>query len=423
MGFLSPYRVLDLTNERGLLAGKMFADLGANVIQVEPIGGSSARQIGPFIEDGPQNEHSLYWDAYACNKRDITCNLDSKEGQHLFRQLCLSADFLFESEAPGVMRVRELSYEALHTINPHLIYTTITPFGSEGPKALYAESEITIWAAGTAIYSHRDGDRPPLRISVPQAYLHAAADAAGGALIAHFARLRSGLGQHVDVSAQISVGQATLSAILGAAVGDLSYEKDAQGTRRKNVIDQSGSGSALKRSKWQVQDGYLELHLTMGPSAGRFTNVLMAWLHDEGAIDEDTARLDWTLLPEHLKSGAFTFDELNRIYERVAAFLRTRTKKELMEVAIRRKLLMAPIATMKDLAESPHLEARAFWHDVEGSNGQHRRLPGPFARTNSDAFTFTRGAPRLGEHNQEVYTELLNLSQEDISMLARQGVI
>ncbi|HEX9131386.1 MAG TPA: CoA transferase, partial [Ktedonobacteraceae bacterium] len=99
------------------------------------------------------------------------------------------------------------------------------------------------------------------------------------------------------------------------------------------------------------------------------------------------------------------------------------TKKELMEVAIRRKLLMAPICTIQDLAESPHLAAREFWRDVEGSDGRRRRLPGPFARTNCDAFSFTCAAPRLGEHNQEVYTRLLGLSLSDLGMLARQGVI
>jgi crotonobetainyl-CoA:carnitine CoA-transferase CaiB-like acyl-CoA transferase len=121
MGLLSPYRVLDLTNERGLLAGKMFADPGADVIQLEPIEGSSARQVGPFVENGPAVGRSLFWDAYACNKWGITCNLDSKKGQDLFCKLCLSADFLFESEAPGMMEVRGLSYEALQAINPRLI--------------------------------------------------------------------------------------------------------------------------------------------------------------------------------------------------------------------------------------------------------------------------------------------------------------
>lgn len=427
MGFLSPYRVLDITNERGLLAGKIFADLGADVIQVEPIGGSSARHIGPFVAEESDAEHSLYWDAYACNKRGITCNLDSEEGKDLFRRLCASADFLFESEAPGVMTQRGLSYAALQDVNPRLIYTSITPFGSAGPKATYADSEIIIWGAGAALYANRDGDRPPLRISVPQAYLHAAADAAGGAMIAHFARLRSGLGQHVDVSAQASVGQATLSGILGAAVGDMTYEMNAQGPRRlearKRVIDQSGSGSATRRSKWQVQDGYIEMHLTMGPSVGRFTNTFMAWMREEGAIDDETANIDWTQIPNLLSSGQISFDEIDRIYALVATFLQPRTKNELMDVAIKRKLLLAPIYSIADLAESPHLAARELWLDVEGNDGRQRRLPGRFARTTADAFAFKRPAPHLGEHNRDVFAELLGLSEADIVDLARRGVI
>jgi crotonobetainyl-CoA:carnitine CoA-transferase CaiB-like acyl-CoA transferase len=423
MGLLSPYRVLDLTNERGLLAGKLFADLGADVIQVEPVGGSSARHIGPFVADDPEGERSLYWDAYACNKRGITCNLDCEAGQDLLRQLCLKADFLFESEMPGTMERRELSSTDLHQINPHLIYTTITPFGRTGPKATYAESEIIIWAAGMALYGNRDGDRPPLRVSVPQAYLHAAADAAGGALIAHFARLRSKQGQHVDISAQESVGQATLSGILGAVVGDLSYERLAQGSRPKNVIDQSGSGSVLRRSKWVAKDGYLEMHLTMGPSVGKFTNNLLSWMQEEGAIDGTLADIDWIRLPSLLESGEVSFDQVERTYAAVGAFLQRYTKTELMTIAMKRKLLLAPIMTTADLAQSPHLAKRAFWLDMEKSAGQHRRLPGPFAQTTLDAFAFCRPAPLLGEHTHEVYTEWLRLSPERIDELKKQGVI
>jgi crotonobetainyl-CoA:carnitine CoA-transferase CaiB-like acyl-CoA transferase len=413
MGLLSPYRVLDLTDERGLLAGKIMADLGADVIQVEPPGGSSARECGPFLRDGAEAGRSLYWEAYACNKRSITCDLDSEEGQHLLRRLCSSADFLFESEVPGVMARRGLSYEALSKLNPHLIYVTITPFGSVGPKSSYVDSEIVVWAAGAALYANRDGDRPPLRISVPQAYLHAAADAAGGALVAHFARLHSGLGQHVEVSAQESVGQATLSGILGAAVGDLSYERHAQGVRRKNVIDQSGSGSALRRSKWLVQDGYVEMHLTMGPSAGRFTNNLMAWMRETGVLDGGTEELDWIRLPDQLRAGDVPYSVVEHAYELVAAFLHPYAKRTLADIAMQRKLLLAPIYTTADLAESPHLAARNFWLDVRRSDGHTRRLPGAFARTNIDAFSFKRAAPRPGEHSQAIEQELNGSSIED----------
>src|SRR5512133_1267858 len=243
MGFLDPYRVVDFTNERGLLAGRMLADLGADVVQVEPPDGSIARRVGPFSPEG----EALYWDAYAANKRGVTCDLDDAEGRELALWLCADADFVFESETPGVMARRRLAYDDVRRVNPRVVYTSITPFGSDGPKARYADSELIVWASGGALYAHRDGDRPPLRISVPQAYLHASADAAGGALIAHHARRRSSEGQHVDVSVVQSVTQATRSRILATAVGERQGSgmipadtEDERETRRR--VDQSGSG-------------------------------------------------------------------------------------------------------------------------------------------------------------------------------------
>ena len=197
----------------------------------------------------------------------------------------------------------------------------------------------------------------------------------------------------------------------------------AQGPRPTNVIDQSGSGSILRRSKWIVKDGYLEMHLTMGPSVGKFTNNLLAWLREEGAIDEALADIDWIRLPQLLQSKDVSFDQVERTYAAVAVFLRRYTKTELMTIAMKRKLLLAPIATTADLGESPHLAERAFWLDVEDSTGRKQRLPGPFAHTTSDAFAFRRAAPRLGEHNHAVYAELAGISEEVFRELKRQGVI
>jgi crotonobetainyl-CoA:carnitine CoA-transferase CaiB-like acyl-CoA transferase len=383
MGFLDAYRVVDFTNERGLLAGRLLADLGADVIQVEPPEGSSARR-DPF-----------YWEAYAANKRGVTCDVETREGREIALRLCAEADFVFESETPGVMARRGLGYADVRRANSRVVYTSITPFGGDGPKAHYADSELVLWAAGGPLAAHRDGDRPPLRISVPQAYLHAAADAAGGALIAHFAARRTGLGQHVDVSVVQSVTQATLSRILATAVGDPQGSAlvvdDAQGK-----VDQSGSGSGTAATKWQVLDGHVALHLALGPAAGRFTNNLFRWLHDEGACDERLAAIDWCEVPERA--------ELDLARRAVAEFLGGKTKREVLEASLERKLLAAPVATVADLAESPQLEARRFWVELGG-----RVLPGPFAQVTAEAFAFRRPAPRLGEHNAEVFAELMEL--------------
>jgi crotonobetainyl-CoA:carnitine CoA-transferase CaiB-like acyl-CoA transferase len=352
----------------------------------------------------------MYWAAYAANKRGVACDVDARDGRELALRLCADADFVFESETPGVMAGRGLAYEDVRSVNPRVVYTSITPFGSDGSKARYADSEIVLWAAGGPLYAHRDGDRPPVRVSVPQAYLHAAADAAGGALIAHLARRRSGEGQHVDVSVVQSVTQATLSRVLATAVGDPQGSRmippiaeDGEETPRR--VDQSGSGSGTAGTKWRVRDGFVEMHLALGPAAGGFTNNLFAWLHEEGACDDRLASVDWRTVPERLASGDFRHDELKRARAVVADFLAARTKGELMTASLERKLLAAPVLTVADLAESPQLEARRFWVEV-GEDERRDVVAGPFAQVSADAFAFRRPAPRLGEHNAEVFAEL-----------------
>jgi crotonobetainyl-CoA:carnitine CoA-transferase CaiB-like acyl-CoA transferase len=407
-GFLDAYRVIDFTNERGLLAGRLLADLGADVTQVEPPGGSSARRVGPFSPEG----ESMFWDAYAANKRGVTCDLDGPDGRQLALRLCAEADVVLESETPGVMTRRGLSYEDVRGVNSRVIYVSITPFGSDGPKARYADTDLILWAAGGPVGAHRDGDRSPLRISVPQAYLHAAADAACGALLALLERRRSGLGQHVDVSVMQSVTQATLSRILATAVGDpqgsMLVVADPEDDDSSRTLDQSGSGSGTAGTKWKVRDGYVAMHLALGPAAGRFTNNLFGWIREEGACDDRLAALDWREVPEQIAAGELGFDELERARGIVAEFLARRTKRELLEASLRRKLLAAPVLTVGDLAESPQFEARGFF--VELGEGERRRLlPGPFAHVSADAFVFRRPAPRPGEHNAEVFDELLGV--------------
>src|SRR5215469_9697671 len=135
---LGHYRVLDLTTERGLLCGQILGDLGADVIKVEPPGGSPARQLAPFFEDQPDPNRSIYWWAYNRNKRSITLNLEAEEGKELLRRLAKRSHFLIESFNPGYLDERKLGYRQFSEINPELIYVSITPFGQHGPKATYA---------------------------------------------------------------------------------------------------------------------------------------------------------------------------------------------------------------------------------------------------------------------------------------------
>ena len=126
---LSPYRVLDLTNERGLLCGQMLADLGADVVAIEPPEGSSARRLGPFAGDEPDPERSLYWWAYARNKRSITLDITTAKGRDRLLELAADADFLIESEVPGRMAELGLGYDDLAAANPALVYVSTAPSG------------------------------------------------------------------------------------------------------------------------------------------------------------------------------------------------------------------------------------------------------------------------------------------------------
>ena len=198
----------------------MLADLGADVIQLEPPGGSRGRRVAPFFGgDLPEVERSIFWTAYTRNKRSATCDIARAEGRELLRRLLAEADILIESSEPGAMAELGLGYEQISADFPRLIYASISAFGQSGPKADYQATDLVIWAAGTPLLMTGDDDRAPVRVSVPQSWSHAAADAAGGAMLALHARHATGRGQHVDVSAQISAAQATLGQVLAYSLG------------------------------------------------------------------------------------------------------------------------------------------------------------------------------------------------------------
>lgn len=412
---LSPYRVLDLTNERGLLCGQILGDLGADVISVEPPGGSPARLIGPFYKDEPHPDRSLFWWAYNRNKRSITLDTDTSEGKGIFLSLVRTAHFVIESDAPGTLAQRGFGYDDLAAANPALVYVSITPFGQNGPKAGYADSDLILFAAGGPLVLTGDDDRPPVRVSVPQAYLHAGADAAVGALIAHHERQRSGRGQHVDVSAQQAVMQATFSTPLSMAYGWPATRRLAGGFRY---------GPLVIPGVHRVKDGYVTITLLFGSSIGPMTRRLMEWVYDEGFCDEATRDKDWIAYADLLFSRQEPMEELTRIQDIVAEFLSTKTKAELLQATLERGLLIAPITTVDDVAHSEQLAARGYWQELGHPElGECVRYPGPFAKFSATPIAYRRRPPTVGEHNREVYIDELDMSDEQLAELERNGVV
>ena len=415
MSMLSPYRVLDLTTERGLLCGQMLADLGADVIKVEPPGGSSARNIGPFYKDAPHPDRSLYWWAYNRNKRAITLDLERDAGRDLLHRLVERADFLIESHNPGYLAQHHLGFADLAKINPALIYVSITPFGQDGPKASYADSDLIIMAAGGPLILAGDADRPPVRLPIPQAYLHASTDAAVASLAAHHERTRSGLGQHVDVAAVQSVAMATQSYILAAPIGSTEMTRISGGVKL---------GPIEFPLVWPTKDGYVAMTFLFGSALGVFTGKLMHFICEQGFCDEATRDKDWIAYGEQLFSGAEPLAEFDRVKKLVRDFTRSRTKAELLQLAVERGFLSTPVTTVEEVVESPQFASRDYFQNVAHPElGESFRYPGPFAKFSASPIEYGRRPPTVGEHNSEIYRDELGLPEGEIAKLARAGII
>ena len=181
-------RVLDLTGDGRMLCGKILGDLGADVIQIEPPGGSPSRESGPFYHDTPDPERSLTWFFLGLNKRGVTLNLEAAAGREVFKKLVKTADFVVESFAPGYMDSLGLGYRDLAKTSPAIIVTSITPFGQTGPLAGYKAPDLVGVSLSGMVRLYGEFEGPPNRISAPQFYFLGALHGALGSMMAHYHR-------------------------------------------------------------------------------------------------------------------------------------------------------------------------------------------------------------------------------------------
>jgi len=282
--FLAGYRVLDLTDEKGLLCGRVLGDWGADVIKVERPGGDPARNIGPFYKDIIDPEKSLFWFATNANKRSITLDFDTIDGRKIFKQLVKTSDFVIESFDPGCMDGLGFSYADIESINPGIIMASITPFGQNGPYSHFKGSDMVLWAMGGMMYLCGDSDCPPLQVGVPQAYFHGGIHGATGSMMALYHREMTGEGQHVDVSIQEAVNFTNM-------VADETYDiLGVNLSRSGNLFMQirpEPMGVLVERMVWQCRDGYVSTVLRGGGLGPKATaRALVTWMREEGMAGE-----------------------------------------------------------------------------------------------------------------------------------------
>ncbi|MFC2038881.1 CaiB/BaiF CoA transferase family protein [Chloroflexota bacterium] len=409
-GMLSPYRILDLTDERGLMCGRVLGDLGADVIKIEKPDGDIARNIGPFYLDEPDPEKSLFWFSFNANKRGITLDIDTADGREIFKKLVKTADAVVESFPPGYMEQIGLGYPVLEKINPRVSLVSITPFGQTGPYRDYNISDIVAWALGGYMYTVGDADRPPVRISYyAQTFLHSGIQAAQGTIMAIYNAEMTGEGQFVDVSIQDSVTRCTPERI--------THHWDFT----KRVARRGGRMGLVSIQRiWPCKDGYVYAIYWSGQYAKRWNSPLVKWMELEGVATEFIKNLDWDTFNMQNMSQELA----DNISNPTLALFAKYTKQELLEGALKHNVQLYPLSDAKDILNNIQLEARDFWVDVEHPElGTSIRYPGAFAKTTESPPELSRRAPLIGEHNHEIYEDEMGISRETLILLKQAGIV
>jgi len=417
-GLLSGYRVLDLTDTKGHLCGKILGDFGADVIKIEKPGGDPSRNRGPFSKNVPDAQRSLLWFAYNTSKRGITLNIEVSDGQHIFKRLLESADFVIESFDPGYMDSIGLGYAELGRVKPDIIMTSISAFGQNGPFSHYRATDLTAGAMGGLVRIMGDPGRPPVRMSCdPQAYLQAGLHGALGSMVALYHRNLTGEGQHVDVSMQEAVELSTMIPIevwdmMKASVVGMGqfYESQRRPPQRPLLL----------RWVFPCKDGHVVFYYGGGQGGIiESSSALVRWGNEEGMIlelkDYDFTKWDGSTMPQ---------EELDRQVDAVGRFLMTKTKDELYEGAVKKKIMLCPCANTTDILRNRQLEARGFWEKVHHPElGDTLVYPGAPLKMQETPWGIQRRAPLIGEHNEEVYGEELGFSREELAILKSQNVL
>ena len=412
---LGLYRILDLTDHKGLYCGQLLGDLGADVIKVERPGGDPARNIGPFYHDTPDHEKSLFWLAHNTSKRGITLNIETADGKDIFRELVKTADVVLESFPPGYMDKLGLGYSELEKINPRVIMTSITPFGQQGPYKDYKGSDLVCWAMGGLLFQTGDPDRPPVRIShIPFAFLMAGMDGAWATVIALYWRGTSGRGQQVDVSIQQSV-------IKTSYLAHDFWETTGVDSGRASTFYRVANSDVRLTSVWPAKDGYIAFIIFGGHWGATHDNPSMVkWIDEEGMADDYIKQIDWA----NLNWRRTPPEEVERIHGYFGRFFRSKTKAELYEGALKRRLSIQPVCTLVDILEHPQLKARDYWQELEHPElGATISYPGRFCLPSETPCKLWRRAPLIGEHNQEIYQKELGFSNEKLITLKQGGII
>lgn len=414
-GALSSITVLDLTTEAGQFCGRMLAGLGADVIKIEPPEGDPVRRKGPWYRDQVSMETSLRWFVLNIGKRSVTLDIESDHGRQLFLRLVEGADVVIESFGPGRLSDLGVSYEDLRTVNERIVLTSVSGYGQTGPYRDAPWSDLTILAMSGLLALGGDPDRPPLRMSTPQSYFHGSMQACVGTLLAVYAAVSSGQGQHVDVSVQ----EALTMSLEGPGPMMNGWRMGGHIRARGGTFVEPSPGFRFP-VVLPCKDGHVAVATVLGQS-------LPNWL---AAMNEDGMAGD--LVDEKWLTASFVGTEqpgqwvpspsdIDHVYGIVMAWTKTHTKAELCESARRHHFLAGPQNNALELLESEQLRERGYFVDVlHPELGDTLTYPGAPFRMNRTPWATGPRPPLLGEHTEDVLTRL-GVNHEAFDELRAEG--
>jgi benzylsuccinate CoA-transferase BbsE subunit len=386
---LGHLRVLDLSGPALAYAGRMFADLGADVILVEPPSGAPGRAHPPLV-DVEGVEVSAHFAFLAAGKRSVALDLDAAAGRALLDALVAESDVALVPDAVDDQRARGLDAGRLRAINPRLVVTSVSAFGTTGPRRHWRGSDLVGWASSGAMYGMGDPDRPPVAPGGGVAQAAGALNAALGTMLALRARQRSNTGQAVDISLQEAVMSVAMEA---GPLYSLEGQPQARSGPRRLGAHGIVEVVAFLPTQW---------------------DAMAQWISDELGVEEATS--DAFRGP----SARFEFRELIEAWTLELAG--RYTKQEFFLEAQRRRIPCGPINTSADLLADPQLAAVDGWVEVAHPGVGRVRLPRGPARFDGEP-TPVGAVPAIGEHTVDVLRDVLGRSDDEIATLARDGII
>jgi crotonobetainyl-CoA:carnitine CoA-transferase CaiB-like acyl-CoA transferase len=405
-GALHGIRVIELANEKCAWAGKLLADMGADVILVEPPGGDAARGYGPFLGDQPGSDRSLYWWHHHTSKRGIVLDLTGEPGRAALRKLVASADVVLEAEPPGALAARGLDYADLSVLKPSLIHCAITPFGRSGPRRDELATDLTVLAAGGPAWmnGYDDHSLPPVRGLGNQGWAMGCHYAVMSILTAILYRGVSGEGQLIDVSLHAAANVTT-------EAGSYCWLVAKQTMQR--LTGRHASATPTLPSQMKCADGRY-VNTGVPPRKPAEFGKLLAWLRSLGLAEQfpeavflqlgaERASIDLSKIGQDDETTAIFSagrEAMNLIASRIGAY-------DFFIGAQRAGLAVGAIFSPEEAYEDEHFKARGFQVEVHHPElGRSFRYPGAPYAMQRGAWRIARRAPRLGEHTDEVLREV-----------------